>query len=447
MKKSVDEQAECCNEKKPVEHHIYFEWFLNDRAGGPPGYLANLLHGYNQLANYDHPLIIFDTFRGKTPPKENTKKNKLAVTISKVMSLFPGGTDFYINNISKTQKRAFSEMYQFLSNIDKMGPDANLMSRIDFSKTKTIHVHTALDVLKVKNYLVRNYLDDVKVILTCHTPESLAKEEYARAIASGQSERKARILKELYLAAEIKAYKDADIIIFPAEEAMEPLMHDIPEFQKIAANKDIRFMATGSKPICSSLGKEDAKRKYGVSGKKVIGYIGRHNSVKGYDLLKKAAEIILAQRSDVVFLIGGAQGTEFKPLDNTSWIEAGWVNPADLLQALDVFVLPNKQTYYDLVLLEVLSMGVPTVATATGGNKSVKKVAQELELCDVDAQSIADAITELINLPKEELDNKGRKLRETYDNYFTERHMAQRYVDTIRGIYDDYDLWEERIDE
>lgn len=429
-------------EQTPLnEHHIYFEWYLNDRAGGPPGYLANLLHGYNQLSNYDHPMIIFNTYQGKEPPKPTEHKSKIISMFRNIISVFPGGKDFYVNYLSRSQKEAFRNMKNFLVNTDQMYPDVSLISTIDFSKVKTIHVHTAFEVLKIKNYLKANFLDDVKIILTCHTPESLANEQYSLYIANGQSERKAKILKKLCLEAEMKAYKEADIMIFPSKEAMEPLLHDIPEFSDIAKSKDIRFLATGSKKIDSTLTRQEAKKKYGVEGKTVVGFIGRHNSVKGYDLLKEAAIKILNQRDDVVFLIGGVQGTEFKPLDNPAWIEAGWVNPADLLRALDVFVLPNRQTYYDLVLLEVLSMGVPTVATATGGNKSVKEIAKDVELCDVTADSLADSISRLICLPAADLEKIGNRLMNSYDIYFTEKNMAERYLKTIQEIYDDYNLW------
>lgn len=436
----IRESARLSEEPK-VEHHIYFEWVLNDRAGGPPGYLANLLHGYGQVQNYDRPLIVFDNYRGKNVGSGTEKKPWFTSFVKQCFSIIPGGKEFYINYLSRTQRSAFSSMYTFLSNIDKAQPDSQLISKIDWSKTRSVHVHTALDVLKVKNYLRDNFLDDVKVILTCHTPESMAKEQYALALSNGQSEKRARELEKLFLSAEILAYKKADIIIFPSEEAMEPLLHDIPEFKEIAKNKDIRFMATGSKKLFPTLTREKARKKYGVEGKRVIGYIGRHNSVKGYDLLKKAAEKVLAEKKDVVFLIGGSQGTEFGPLNDPAWIEAGWVNPADMLKAVDVFALPNRQTYYDLVLLEVLSMGIPTVATATGGNKSVKKIATGLELCDVSAESLADAILTLLNLTDDELKKRGNDLYAVYNRYFTEKQMAERYVDTIQKIYCDYNLW------
>lgn len=423
------------------EHHLYHEWFLNERAGGPPGYLANLLCGYNQIDHYDRPLIVFNSFKGKEPPKNTPKTKGIKTYLRKMFFSFPNGEKFYKKHISSYQKKAFSDMISFLSDLDQIMPDAGLIQQIDWFRTKTVHVHTAPEVIKIKNYLRKNYLDNIKVILTCHTPEALAKEQYALSIASGQDVSRARILAEKWFELEMRAYREADIMIFPSKEATEPLVKDIPNFDEILTHKDVRYLATGSKRLTSQLTTEEAKKKYGVSGKRVVGFIGRHNSVKGYDLLKAAATEVLRNTDDVVFLIGGAQGTEYKPLDDPRWIEAGWVNPGDLLRAVDVFALPNRQTYYDLVLLEVLSMGVPVVATATGGNKSVKEIAQELILCDTDAHSIATHIQSVLDMNAKARKEKGRALVDVYEHYFTEAHMAQRYVDTICQIYEDYNLW------
>lgn len=427
------------SEKKRQEHHIYFEWYLNERAGGPPGYLANLHSGYDQLDCTAVPTIYFNNYWGSAPKAQDGKKG-LGFCLKTGFSHFYGGERFYNRYISRYQKQSFEQMDSFLSNIDGMYPDENLIKKINWEYTKTIHVHTVPDVVKVKNYLRKHFLCDVKVILTCHTPESYANEQYNLYLANGQAPERAKILRDKWLVVEKRGYEEADIMIFPSKEAEEPLRNTIEGFDKILQGKDIRYVATGTKGLHSALTREEAKEKYGVSGKTVIGFIGRHNSIKGYDLLKKAAEKVLAIRDDVVFLIGGSQGNEFQPLDNPRWIEAGWVNPADLLQALDLFVLPNRQTYYDLVLLEVLSMGVPVVATATGGNISVKRDAPDMILCDVNADSMADAIVAFLSKPVSEQAVIRQNLLNVYQSKFTEIAMAQRYVDTIQQIHRDYEI-------
>ena len=433
--------------KSTEEHHIYHEWYLNGRAGGPPGYLANLLYGYNQIPHYDKPYIIFDSLHGKPPAPTAGNPSPLNKLVRNIVGLFPGGKEYYNAHLSRSLKISYENMYNFLSDLDNMMPMPSLIETIDWSRTKAVHVHTVAEAVKIKNYLRKHFLDDVKVILTCHTPETCANEQYNLALAEGQSEERAQALKELWFKLEMRAYREVDVMIFPSKEATEPLVNAVEGFQELLDSKDVRYMATGCKRLSSALTKEQAKEKYNVSGKTVIGYIGRHNAVKGYDLLKEAAKIVLSKTNDVVFLIGGAQGKDFGPLDNPNWIEAGWVNPADLLQSLDVFVLPNRQTYYDLVLLEVLSMGVPVVATATGGNKSVQQIANDLELCGVSAESLAEHILKLVEMKDEDRLAKGQRLQDTYLNYFTESHMAQRYVDTICQIYDDLDLWNKEDNE
>ena len=56
------------------------------------------------------------------------------------------------------------------------------------------------------------------------------------------------------------------------------------------------------------------------------------------------------------------------------WIEVGWTDePHSLTNASDCLVVPNRQTYFDLVILEGLSLGIPIVTSMTGGNKYFKK--------------------------------------------------------------------------
>ena len=48
-------------------------------------------------------------------------------------------------------------------------------------------------------------------------------------------------------------------------------------------------------------------------------------------------------------------------MDRSSWTN----DPHSLINASDMFILPNKETYFDLIMLEVLSMGKIVLATNT----------------------------------------------------------------------------------
>ena len=82
------------------EHHVYHEWYLNGRAGGPPGYLANLLYGYNQISHYDKPLIVFNSLKEKPPVEVPSKPKFLYKLIKNIICLFPGGKKFFTKYLS-----------------------------------------------------------------------------------------------------------------------------------------------------------------------------------------------------------------------------------------------------------------------------------------------------------------------------------------------------------
>ena len=61
----------------------------------------------------------------------------------------------------------------------------------------------------------------------------------------------------------------------------------------------------------------------------------------------------LFNNQNTYFLIAGKE-EPMKGLDNSHWIEVGWTNdPHSLIAASDVFVLPNHETYFDLVFLSM----------------------------------------------------------------------------------------------
>lgn len=418
------------------EHHIYFEWYLNERAGGPPGYIANLLLGLNRSRKeYKNFEIIFDNFSGN-PPKKDNKKSKFNFLKEIIKRI--AGRKIYAKYISQFQRKSYSDLINYF-NSNKYYPNNSLIKQIDLSKTKTIHVHTALDALKVKNYLNDNFQDNIKVILTAHTPESFAVEQYNLMLESGQDIERAKEIRKHYADLESKGFKAADIIIYPSQESMEA-HSNVLNFSEIISTKDVRFLATGTIGLHSNLSKEQAKAKFNVSGKKVISYLGRHNHIKGYDFLIELGKALLQTRNDVVFLIGGVQGKDILPLEHPNWIELGWVEPSDVLAASDLFLLPNRQTYYDLVLLEVMSMGIPVIASNTGGNKSVKRIVDEIELCELEVQEFLLKINKILSFSEKEWQEVSQNIKSSFHTNFTDVKMAERYIDVINSIYTDYNL-------
>ena len=223
---------------------------------------------------------------------------------------------------------------------------------------------------------------------------------------------------------------------------MEPYFDTIPEFKDWIKNKDVRFFQTGAKALETAKTKDVLKKQFNVPiDKNIIVYIGRHNEVKGYDVLVNAGKNILQNRKDSIFLIGGKTNNVIPYPNDKNWRELGWINPAELLKIADVFILPNKRTYFDLILLEVMSTGTPVIASNTGGNKSVQEVTNALIMYDGTSKDLEDKLTDFLNKTKNEKNMLSNKVLDAYKNNYTPELFAQRYINLIEKIYQDYKIF------
>lgn len=110
-------------------------------------------------------------------------------------------------------------------------------------------------------------------------------------------------------------------------------------------------------------------------GQVLIGTLGRLVPIKGLKDLLEAAALLHGRETRCVFLIAGDG-----PLRASLEAHAADLNlqhvvhflgftsePADVLAALDVFVLPSLGEGVPMALLEALALGKPVVATSVGG--------------------------------------------------------------------------------
>jgi len=82
------------------------------------------------------------------------------------------------------------------------------------------------------------------------------------------------------------------------------------------------------------------------------------------------------------------------------------------LQELDVFVLPSLSEGFSNSLIEAMSAGLPTVATAVGGNPEVIRSGTDgLLVPPADTRSLARALGEVLDSAslRDELSARGRR--------------------------------------
>ena len=198
-----------------------------------------------------------------------------------------------------------------------------------------------------------------------------------------------------------------------------------------------RIIIIGKIIQIAKVSKSEIRKKYNITNDEfVIVYVGRHNEVKGYGKLKELGKNILEKNRDIKFLIAGREGPLTR-LENPSWIEIGFTkDPYSLISAGDVFVLPNNETYFDLVMIEVLSLGKIVIASRTGGNKYYEKAgAKGVFLYDTlaEAEELVDKVKAMSKEERKKLEKENRCF---YEKHLTSTVFYENYKKMVNEVVD-----------
>lgn len=298
---------------------------------------------------------------------------------------------------------------------------------VNLNQYDIVHFHSTLDMYQVRDSLEKY---KGKVILTSHSPTLLSKEIYA-SLRSIDKKLFAFLYNKLIRIDEY-AFNRADYFIFPCAEAEEPYYHAWDNYKKIKELKSDRFfyVPTGINSCQAKMARKDIREKYNIPEDSfVLCYVGRHNEIKGYDILKTIGKEILSKYPNVYVLVAGKE-EPLQGLKHDRWIEIGWTNdPHSIIAASDVFVLPNRETYFDLIMLEVLSLGKIIVASNTGGNKFFANAESVLLYSDKD--EAVQKIGSIISSSKEKRKVLEHISKELYNNKFT----CELFYRNYRNVY------------
>ena len=320
--------------KKEFKACIAYKWEIKENTGGPSGYLFNLKRG---LKNINSNFHIFYS-ENKIIKSDKSKKS-----------------------IRKKYKYPFIEdikisLYYLRKN--------KWITRDEYNTESFDIIHfQAVEEL----YECLYYKNNKKFILTPHRPEPLYIEKINEIKTEMKTKYKFYILAQVLKYIEKKAYRECDGFIFPSKEAMQIYMR-FPGFGKEIIKKPVEWLITG----CDR--KIGVKKFIEKDNIRIISFIGRHNEIKGYNFLKS---VFINNKSyfednNIKIICAGKISGEF-PISN-NWEELGVIkDPENLIASSDIVILPNQNTYFDLVALEVLSQGKVLLASNTGGNLSLNK--------------------------------------------------------------------------
>lgn len=305
-------------------------------------------------------------------------------------------------------------------------------AKVDLNKYDVVHFHKTIDMLECKKSL-----DNYKgiVVLTSHSPVPLSKEFYDEYLLPFERKYLKSFYKQLIKIDEY-AFLRADYIHFPCEEAEEPYLNNWIDYRKIKENKkhQYKYIPTGIPSVKEKRTRLEVRNELNIPNNDFcISYVGRHNIVKGYDNLKIIGRKLL--KSQNVWVVVAGREEPLKRLPHDHWIEIGWTNDAhSYISQSDVFVLPNKETYFDIVMLEVLSLGKIVVASRTGGNRFFEKFKNTGIFLYNTVEEAVDIIQKIKSLTPRERDNLGMLNRQLYENNFTDVVFVDRYYNFINEL-------------
>jgi glycosyltransferase involved in cell wall biosynthesis len=178
---------------------------------------------------------------------------------------------------------------------------------------------------------------------------------------------------------------------------------------------------------------------------KVIGLMGQPLPEKGHRYFVEAAAEVLKTDPDVKFLIVGHMYADSYHQELTSLVKkldleseiifTGWRSDApSVLESLDILaharITPEPAA---LVLMEAMAMGVPVVASKTGGTSELILDGKTgILFPPKDSHALAQAVVRLIKNP-ERANRMGQRGRQRMEEKFT----LSKQMEAIEGLWDE----------
>ncbi len=120
-------------------------------------------------------------------------------------------------------------------------------------------------------------------------------------------------------------------------------------------------------------------------------YLGRRVAIKGFDLVLEAFQKAHEQDASLRLVVVGRG----EKISVPGVIDIGYSNnPAAWLFSCDYLISANRQSYFDLSVMEALSLGTPLIINRTGGHCYFKDIdsAGIYSLPNADVQTLTQAI-------------------------------------------------------
>jgi glycosyltransferase involved in cell wall biosynthesis len=277
--------------------------------------------------------------------------------------------------------------------------DEFIYNEIGARNFKFIYFHDCYTFERVKGLIPPGQI----VILQSHSPELPSKEQ--------ESLNSPKELIEFTRSAEINSFRRANIVVFPNPDCL-PLYDSL-----IFDRSKVRYLLSGCKSF-------QTNSKFPLDPNKInILYIGRRNYIKGFDYLMKSFSRVMNVRADINLLIVG--NGDF--VDGNNIFDIGFSStPYNWVRNVDYVINANRQSYFDLSVLESLSCGAKLILASNFGHKYFDGVSEDILCFNVNDE---DSLFNLLisnDIRKSEGYSKANL--DLYNSKFTDNHYMERFI-------------------
>lgn len=311
--------------------------------------------------------------------------------------------DFFVLSHKNFSNSFFEKVERkIVSKINKYEYAAFYYNKLKAYKYKFVYFHDCISLQNCLKWIPKNQI----VILQSHCPE-LPSQEHQSAFPE-QTEY-INFLKK----AEKNAFERADILVFPNEDCV-PLYKEI-----IAPHNEIKLILSGAQQGYS---KGDIPSENIIKKDKInLMYIGRRNEIKGFDIVLNTYREVYQQRKDLnLIIIGKGEKIEEEGICDVGFSN----NPIGWYNSVDYLINANRQSYFDLSIIEALSTGVPIIMSNNYGHKYYENKSSLIHTYDV--QNLSELKNILLNdLQKRDFNRKDNQ--ELYLNHLTDEHYYKRF--------------------
>lgn len=176
-----------------------------------------------------------------------------------------------------------------------------------------------------------------------------------------------------------------------------------------------------------------------------VAFLGRFDSKKGIYRLVDLWSYIKLTNVRLQFYGHGIEKSALiayiaqKGLSHDIQVNDGWITPSeltDIMEALDLIILPSEEEGLPVVLMEAMAHGVPFVATDVGAVRTYAENNPDVLVVPLDNQSIVSAIEEMVHAIREGQIDGGR-LQQYYQDRYSFKTLSNEWIDAIENV----ELW------